>query len=67
MHLVKDSFISTNMIMTIFGRSPVLHNISPEYDHARYLVYHLFMTNLSLHVELSRLFQDNIPKKHEIN
>jgi hypothetical protein len=67
LQLVNDSFISANMIITVFGNSAVLQNISPEYDRVRGLVYELFKTNLTLYTELLRMINRNIPKKHEIH
>jgi|TARA_R110000782_G_scaffold4901_2_gene17125 hypothetical protein len=67
LRLLNDSYISTSMAITVFGQSPVLQNISPEYNFARGLVYDLFMTNLSLYTELLTLIRNNSPLKHEIN
>tara|TARA_R110000787_G_scaffold199234_1_gene310296 strand:+ start:322 stop:672 length:351 start_codon:yes stop_codon:yes gene_type:complete len=67
LRLLDDAYISTSMAITVFGKSPVFQNSSPEYDFARGLVYDLFMTNLSLYTELLTLVRNNSPLKHEIN
>jgi hypothetical protein len=67
LRLLNDAFISTSMAISVFGQSPVLQNISPEYDFARGLVYDLFMSNLSLYNELCTLIHRQTPSKHEIN
>ena len=67
LRLLNDAHMSTSMAITVFGKSPVFQNISPEYDFARGLVYDLFMTNLSLYTELLTLIRNNSPLKHEIN
>jgi len=67
MTLMNDVFISSNTLIMIFGKSPVLHNKSPEYDYARGLVYDLFMTNLSLYSELTTLFKNSTPEKNKLN
>ena len=67
LRLLNDAHMSTSMAITVFGKSPVFQNISPEYDFARGLVYDLFMTNLSLYNELCTLIHRQTPSKHEIN
>ena len=67
LRLLNDAHMSTSMAITVFGKSPVFQNISPEYDFARGLVYDLFMTNLSLYTELCTLIHRQTPSKHEIN
>ena len=67
LRLLNDAYMSTSMAITVFGKSPVFQNISPEYDFARGLVYDLFMTNLSLYNELCTLIHRQTPSKHEIN
>mgnify|MGYP003665349016 FL=1 len=67
LRLLNDAHMSTSMAITVFGKSPVFQNISPEYNFARGLVYDLFMTNLSLYTELCTLIHRQTPSKHEIN
>ena len=67
MTLLSSTFASIDMIRTIFALSPIFQNEAPEYDHARGLIYDVFLTLLCLHSELMTIFKLNHPEKSKIH
>lgn len=65
--LLSSTFVSIDMIRTIFALSPIFQNEAPEYDHARGLIYDVFLTLLCLHSELMTIFKLNHPEKSKIH
>lgn len=65
--LLSSTFASIDMIRTIFALSPIFQNEAPEYDHARGLIYDVFLTLLCLHSELMTIFKLNHPEKSKIH
>jgi hypothetical protein len=65
--LLSSTFVSIDMIRTVFALSPIFQNESPEYDHARGLIYDIFMTLMCLHWELTTIFKLNYPEKSKIH
>jgi|DEB0MinimDraft_10_1074344.scaffolds.fasta_scaffold98600_2 hypothetical protein len=65
--LLSSTFVSIDMIRTVFALSPIFQNKAPEYDHARGLIYDVFLTLLCLHSELMTIFKLNHPEKSKIH
>ena len=60
--LLSSTFVSIDMIRTVFALSPIFQNEASEYDHARGLIYDMFLTLMCLHSELMTIFKINHPE-----
>ena len=67
MLLMSNVFLSVNATKEVFALSKVLQNRSPECDTARGLIYDTFLTLLTLHTELMRIFHESSPDRSRLN